>query len=358
MGLRLILSTTRVLPSRQVREQQIDTGILTIGRGTNANWVIDDPDRQLSKLHCRVDWQRGGYWLTDTSTNGTTLSGVPVPAGAQAPRGLKDGDRVTLGDVELLVRLAAAPTPTLETTAQPAAGSPRAGSLVPDADEADADEWGIAAFESGAADQDSLTLPRSQPSAMPSAATAIPEDWNDGPPLPARTVAAETGFAPLGDFHLATLIAGAGLPPREPGDDARRWLARLSAQYRTLVVGLHGLLSANETVHSAFADTDSANDTTRRALAPVADAFGTARDADEALALLLAPRLGGFEGERVIDAAFDRVRAHQNALLAAMRLAAGTDADDGFMARFRAAFATAYHTELEALRAVRDETAT
>ncbi len=79
----------------------------TIGRGTENDWVLDDPGRLLSKTHCVVALEHDRFTLKDVSTNGVYLNG----SADRIERGhtvvLADGDRLLLGDYEVQVSIAA-----------------------------------------------------------------------------------------------------------------------------------------------------------------------------------------------------------------------------------------------------------
>jgi len=77
----------------------------TIGRGTDNEWILPDPERYLSGKHARVDFRAGAYVLVDTSSNGTYVNGAQVPLGKYHDYALKDGDYVRLGEYELLVSI-------------------------------------------------------------------------------------------------------------------------------------------------------------------------------------------------------------------------------------------------------------
>ena len=85
-----------------VREKDGSQGhLVTIGRDTGQDVVISDPS--ISRLHAFAKrGPDGGFLIQDmSSTNGTTVNGVPVPArdaGPAAP--VKPGDTVRLGQVE------------------------------------------------------------------------------------------------------------------------------------------------------------------------------------------------------------------------------------------------------------------
>src|ERR1700734_186850 len=77
----------------------------TIGRATDNEWILPDPDRYLSGKHARVDFRAGTYVLVDTSSNGTYVNGAQVPLGKYHDYLLRDGDYIRLGEYELLVSI-------------------------------------------------------------------------------------------------------------------------------------------------------------------------------------------------------------------------------------------------------------
>src|ERR1700723_4806771 len=77
----------------------------SIGRATDNDWILPDPERYLSGKHARIDFRAGAYILTDTSSNGTYVNGAQIPLGKFHEYGLRDGDYVRLGEYELLVSI-------------------------------------------------------------------------------------------------------------------------------------------------------------------------------------------------------------------------------------------------------------
>ena len=72
-------------------------GGVSIGRSADADLSIED--RYASGIHARVFPGGGGFILEDMrSTNGTMLNGEPIEGEVQ----LSDGDRVGIGDTEML----------------------------------------------------------------------------------------------------------------------------------------------------------------------------------------------------------------------------------------------------------------
>jgi type VI secretion system protein len=77
----------------------------SIGRGSDNEWILPDPERYLSGKHARIDFRKGSYVLVDTSSNGTFVNGAQVPLGKYHDYVLKDGDYVRLGEYEMLVSI-------------------------------------------------------------------------------------------------------------------------------------------------------------------------------------------------------------------------------------------------------------
>lgn len=102
MQLKLVLKGPERLMGADL-EKTMEGGSLTIGRSPTADWILPDPDRILSKVHCRIDKDISGFVLVDTSTNGVRLNDEPLGFGL--PRLLADGDVLKLGDAVMLVRL-------------------------------------------------------------------------------------------------------------------------------------------------------------------------------------------------------------------------------------------------------------
>src|SRR6202161_4408297 len=105
MALRL-----RVVSEHAIRLGEHSTKVFgvhggTIGRSTDNEWILPDPERYLSGKHARVDFRAGTYVLVDTSSNGTYVNGAQVPLGKYHDYTLRDGDYIRLGEYELLVSI-------------------------------------------------------------------------------------------------------------------------------------------------------------------------------------------------------------------------------------------------------------
>jgi predicted component of type VI protein secretion system len=68
-------------PSRRLRR-----GRLTINRSTDRDWLLGDPDCELSRLHCVIERVGDRYTVTDVSANGVFLNGAAEPARPERQR--------------------------------------------------------------------------------------------------------------------------------------------------------------------------------------------------------------------------------------------------------------------------------
>lgn len=75
----------------------------TVGRAPDNDWVLPDPQRIVSGHHFEIQYDGGSYWLKDTSTNGVFVNGSRTPASSNGPVLLQDGDRLLVGDYEIIV---------------------------------------------------------------------------------------------------------------------------------------------------------------------------------------------------------------------------------------------------------------
>lgn len=88
MRLRLVRKT----PSQEPGEKGwrlLEHGELTLGRSGGCDWVLADPDRTISGVHCRITRDALGFSLKDESTNGISLDNRALAQGETAR--LKDG---------------------------------------------------------------------------------------------------------------------------------------------------------------------------------------------------------------------------------------------------------------------------
>jgi type VI secretion system protein len=99
--LRVISDHYRELGEQRSRVFGVNGG--TIGRAPDNDWVLPDPTRVVSGHHCEVEYRNGGYWIRDTSTNGVFVNDSEQPVSATGPVALRDGDRLRIGDYDVIV---------------------------------------------------------------------------------------------------------------------------------------------------------------------------------------------------------------------------------------------------------------
>jgi FHA domain-containing protein/type VI secretion system protein len=71
-----------------------------LGRGAGNELVLDDPTKYISRIHARIEYRDGGYWLVDAGSNPSLVNERPVGSGRLVP--LADGDRISIGDYQLV----------------------------------------------------------------------------------------------------------------------------------------------------------------------------------------------------------------------------------------------------------------
>lgn len=92
----------------------------SIGRLDNNDWTLPDPDKFVSSRHAVLAFRGGAFYLEDTSTNGTFVNGRDRPASKTEPTRMQDGDRIFIGDYEILVQIIDYGASAPELTAVPA----------------------------------------------------------------------------------------------------------------------------------------------------------------------------------------------------------------------------------------------
>jgi type VI secretion system protein len=320
-----------------------------IGRATDNEWILPDPERYLSGKHARVDFRSGTYVLVDTSSNGTYVNGAQVPLGKYHDYTLKDGDYVRLGEYELLVSIDQSNDFPPEESAIIAydGRSPSSAARKSTADDLGADldlsellePSNFSAADSGVRPRDAYgqSLPPVDHPAGSAEAAGTPWHMMTRPlkmetpaQAPAQTALRESAPStpsalarsqslPLfeGDFDigLASFCRGAGVDPKSVTPEARGAALQLAGQLlREAVTGLMDLNQGRNEFRNRF-----------RIAAPAADGsdspLNLSRGVDEALVRLLttvSTRAGSVEA---IRENFRELKAQNAASLTAMRAA-------------------------------------
>jgi len=94
----------------------------SIGRAPGNDLVLDDPGKYISRLHARVEHRDDAFWLVDVGSNPSLVNDRPVGAGRSVQ--LEDGDRVTIGDYQLLASVESEATAFMPAAPAPLPASP------------------------------------------------------------------------------------------------------------------------------------------------------------------------------------------------------------------------------------------
>jgi type VI secretion system protein len=340
----------------------------SIGRGTDNEWILPDPERYLSGKHARVDFRAGSYVLVDTSSNGTYVNGAQVPLGKYHDYLLKDGDYVRLGEYELLVSidkgndfppdqsaivaydgaahssaarkstaddlgadldLSQLLEPSDQMTMEPSVrarnaygqvvpSEPKAAQSAAPTDDGTATPWHMMTRPL------KVTAAAQQPSAAQPAASPLPATPQAS--LPHQPLGLTTGsqsarnlpsvpLTPDGEAALAAFCRGAGIDPKTITPEARSVALHLAGQLmRESVLGLMDLNNSRNEFRNRFR------------IAPPPEQgpespLNLSRGVDEALVRLLnttSTRAGSVDAVREV---FRELKAQSGASLAAMRAA-------------------------------------
>ncbi len=178
----------------------------SIGRLESNDWSLPDPEKFVSSRHALLSYDGGAFYVEDTSTNGTFINGHdrPVPKTQRMP--LTDGDRIFIGDYEILVQLIEDQVPGPAIPAPPgAASAPAPPEPSPSLALGTVDPLAVIGGGYSAPGEDSVVVAEARPPSR-----AIPTDWRTVFPAP-QSGAAATG---LGSQQPLATPVPSPLPPR------------------------------------------------------------------------------------------------------------------------------------------------
>lgn len=384
MALCLTITSYHKITPGQCPEMRLETGAITLGRATDNDWVLPDPERLVSARHCVIQFKDGRYYLTDDSTNGVEL----VRAGIRLRRGnseqLLDGEVIRIGEYEIQARIDANLPGALD-------GEPQAHSfealmanqVAAPAAPAPAISGAPAAFLQGASNHDTLPdlfdflgpssvppvsqpdhVPAQQhdfrpptplvapaPAVEPAAPGMIPEDWNlfDSAPASVQTPTPTPTPAPTAPpapavpavsaqpAASAPVAAPAAAPAPAASSDALLQAFLRGAGIEHLRIDAADAAAQMEAIgHSYRLMVEGLIDVLRArsslkgefrmqqtTIAPVQNnPLKFAPNADEALLLLLRHGNQAFMApDQAVRESFDDVRAHQLAVMAGVQAA-------------------------------------
>jgi type VI secretion system FHA domain protein len=122
MSLTLSVHTYRDSAPAQPLFRHFDRLGGALGRAVGNELVLEDPGKYISRVHARIEFREGSYCLLDVGSNPSLVNDRPVGPGRHVP--LADGDRITIGDYQLVASVACDAAPVLPPSplqAEPAA---------------------------------------------------------------------------------------------------------------------------------------------------------------------------------------------------------------------------------------------
>ena len=104
MALRLTIISEQSTALGEAASVLVDKDGARIGRASDNEWVLPDPNRYISAHHARISFKNGTYIVEDTSTNGLYLNDELEPVGRLGPQPLRAGDTLRMGAYHIRVR--------------------------------------------------------------------------------------------------------------------------------------------------------------------------------------------------------------------------------------------------------------
>ena len=102
---------------RQGMSKRFDASRATVGRGSDNDWSLPDPEKHLSSRHCIIERRDNRYVIIDVSRNGVFLNNAEYALGNGSFADLADGDLILIGDYQLQAEIEADSTPQVVSAA-------------------------------------------------------------------------------------------------------------------------------------------------------------------------------------------------------------------------------------------------
>ncbi len=267
--------------SSPMETRMVASGRYAVGRGSDNDWVIDDPNRKISRRHCVFEVTDGSIYVTDMSSNGVFLNGADQPVGTGQRMPVADGDNLQISGFTLIARVLTDDDQDLRPV--------RSSSQGLDIEVIDPAQAELATREQLPAELDVPT-------------------GGSGDAAPSQLE---------GRALVQILLRAAGATHLEITDDALPALMQqIGAVLRQSASGLHDALVARADVKA-----DLYIDGT--VLRPMENnPLKFAANAEEALSALLMPvRSGYLEAPVAVQSAFKDIEAHNKAMMEGLRVA-------------------------------------
>lgn len=107
MSLTLTVTSYRGQSPSQPMVLTLDRKGASIGRASDNNWVLPDPDKYVSIHHATIEYRDNTYYITDNSSNGVFILPSEVPLGRSNSTKLFDGDQLGIGEYQVMVSVTA-----------------------------------------------------------------------------------------------------------------------------------------------------------------------------------------------------------------------------------------------------------
>lgn len=105
MRLNIILENPQSDPSSPSNAHVFDERGGVIGRSAECDWVLECPQKTISRRHAMVAFEDGQFYLYDSSANGVFHNDGREPVGMGWRVPLLDGDRLRMGELRMRVQL-------------------------------------------------------------------------------------------------------------------------------------------------------------------------------------------------------------------------------------------------------------
>jgi len=284
-----------------------------VGRASDNDWVLPDPERFLSGHHATIEFRAGSWQLMDTSSNGTFVNGANEALGRERSHALKDGDRLRMGDYDVLVSI----TPDTDFPSHELAATAL--------DEAAEAEFALATHGDIGAELDLkhlLASPTPPPDGSPlrvsdaygQVVTVAP--GRDAPRPAARAPGAPRPTTAMGHpSPIQSFCRGAGLDPATLSPEQVSAALALAGQLvREMALGLMASLQHRVEQKSRYGVADTIVSRAEN------NPFRMSTSIDELITRLFAPRSGRFLVPlEAVRASFADIRRHEQATTVAMQ---------------------------------------
>ena len=259
---------------RQIDSYIMGDGEVTVGRDSNAVWVIDDSDRQLSRFHCTISAREGRVYVRDTSANGVYIGAGRERIEPGVEMSVATGETLQIGHFVLVV---------------------------------DADRNSV-----GDLVDSSMNSAPLRNDACEARSNAIPEQWSEREPQHHRRSDKSESASEV--VMLEAFCEGAQLDPSYlTSEDPIEIMRRLGEIYKQVVLGLGDLMSERASVKSDYSLERTTIGATANNPLKWAPTHRLAVD-------LICERTGGFlNGPDAVKECFEDLKGHSLCLVAGSR---------------------------------------